>query len=197
VVNITKASATAFLKSIVCPFGVPNQVITDNGTQFTSQYFQEYCEDIGIQLCFASVVHPRSNGQVERANAEILRGLKIRTYCDLEKHGAKWVDQLQSMLWGNWTIPNRATGETPFFLVYGAEACLPPEIIMGSLRVQAFDEDLQEQQRRQDVDFVDERRWRAVVRNARYNQALRRYHQRFMHSRELRVGDLVLRRILN
>jgi hypothetical protein len=68
---------------------------------------------------------------------------------------------------------------------------------MGSLRVQAFDEDLQEQQCHQDVDLVDERRWRAVVRNVRYNQALRRYHQRFVRSRELRVGDLVLRRILN
>jgi transposase InsO family protein len=142
VVNITKASATTFLKSIVCRFGVPNWIITDNGTQFTSQYFQECCGDISIQLYFASVAHPRSNGQVERANAEILRGLKIRTYSDLEKHGAKWVDQLPSVLWGNRTIPSRATGETPFFLVYGAETCLPPEITMGSLWVQAFDEDL-------------------------------------------------------
>jgi transposase InsO family protein len=144
VVNITKASAAAFLKSIVCRFGVPNRTITDNGTQFKSQHFQEYCEDIGIQLCFASVAHPRSNGQVEWANAEILRGLKIRTYNDLEKHGVKWVDQLPSVLWGNRTTPSRATGETPFFLVYGPEACLPPEITMGSLRVQAFDEELQE-----------------------------------------------------
>jgi hypothetical protein len=63
------------------------------------------------------------------------------------------------VLWGNRTTPSRATGETPFFLVYGAEACLPPKITMGSLRVQSFDEDLQEQQRRQDVDLVDERRW--------------------------------------
>jgi hypothetical protein len=92
VVNITKASATTFLKSIVCQFGVPNRIITDNGTQFTSQYFQEYCEDIGIQLSFASVAHPWSNGQVKWANAEILRGLKIRTYSDLEKHGTKWAD---------------------------------------------------------------------------------------------------------
>jgi hypothetical protein len=143
------------------------------------------------------VAHPRSNGQVERANAEILRGLKIRTYYDIEKHSARWIDELPSVLWGNRTTPSRATGETPFFLVYEAEACLPPEITMGSLRVQAFDEDLQEQQHRQDVKLVDERRWRAAVRNARYNQVLRRYHQRFVRSRELRVGDLVLRRILN
>jgi hypothetical protein len=104
------------------------------------------------------VVQPRSNGQVEQANAEILRGLKIRTYYDLEKHGARWIDELPSVLWGNRTTPNRATGETPFFLVYGAEACLPPEITMGSLRVQSIDEDLLEQQRRQVVDLVDERR---------------------------------------
>src|SRR6185503_4992049 len=46
VVNITKKSAVAFLKSIVCRFGVSNRIIAD----------------IGIQLCFVSVAHPRSNG---------------------------------------------------------------------------------------------------------------------------------------
>jgi hypothetical protein len=95
------------------------------------------------------------------------------------------------------TTPSRATGETPFFLVYGAEACLPPEMIMGSPLVHSFDESMQEQLRREDVDFIDERRWQAAIQNAWYNQALRRYHQRFVHSRELRVGDLVLRRVLN
>jgi hypothetical protein len=62
---------------------------------------------------------------VERANAEILRGLKTRTYECMKKHGANWVSELPSALWGNRTTPSRATGETPFFLVYGAEACLP------------------------------------------------------------------------
>jgi hypothetical protein len=88
VVNITQGAAIAFLKSIVYRFGVPSPFITDNGTQFTSRIFQEYCEGIGTQLCFASVAHPRSNGQVERANAEILRGLKTRTFDCLKKHGA-------------------------------------------------------------------------------------------------------------
>jgi transposase InsO family protein len=197
VVNITQGAAVAFLKSIVCRFGVPNHIITDNGTQFTSRIFQEYCEGIGTQLCFASVAHPRSNGQAERANAEILRGLKTRIYDCLKKHGANWVSELSSVLWGNRTTPSRATGETPFLLVYGAEACLPPEIIMGSPRVQAFEESMQGQLRREDMDFVDERRWWAAIQNARYNQALRRYHQRFVHSRELRVEDLFLRRVLN
>jgi hypothetical protein len=196
-VNITQGAAFAFLKLIVYRFGVQSRIITNNGTQFTSRVFQEYCEDIGTQLCFASMAHPRSNGQVERANTKILRGLKIRTYDCLKKHGANWVNELPSVLWGNQTTPSRATGETPFFLVYGAEACLPPEIIMGSPRFQAFDESMQEQLQRENVDFIDERRWQAAIRNARYNQALRRYHQRFVHSRKLGVGDLVLRRVLN
>jgi hypothetical protein len=169
VASIIQSAVVAFLKSIVCRFGVPSHIITDNGTQFTSRIFQEYCEGIGTQLCFASVAHPRSNGQVERANAEILRGLKTRTYDCLKKNGTNWVSELPSMLWGNRTTPSRATGETPFFLVYGAEACLPPEIIMGSPRVQSIDESALEQLRREDVDFIDEHRWRAAVRNALYN----------------------------
>jgi hypothetical protein len=140
VVSITQSAAVAFLKSIVCRFGVPSRIITDNGTQFTSWIFQQYYEGIDTQLCFASVAHPRSNGQVERANAEILRGLKTHTYDCLKKHGTNWASELPSVLWGNRTTPSRATGETPFFLVYGAEACLPLEIIMGSQRAQSFDE---------------------------------------------------------
>jgi hypothetical protein len=95
------------------------------------------------------------------------------------------------------TIASRATGETPSFLVFGTEACLSLEILIGSPRIQYFDESMQEPLRREDVDFIHEHRWQAAIRNARYNQALRRYHQRFVHSRELRVGDLVLRQVLN
>jgi hypothetical protein len=48
------------------------------------------------------------------------------------------------VLWGNRTTPSRAIGENPFFLVYGAKACLPSEIIMGSPRTQSFEESAQE-----------------------------------------------------
>jgi hypothetical protein len=60
-VSITQGAVVAFLKSIVSRFGVPSRIIMDNGTQFKSRLFQEYCEGIGIKLYFASVAHPRSN----------------------------------------------------------------------------------------------------------------------------------------
>jgi hypothetical protein len=81
------------------------------------------------------VAHPESNDQIERANAEILKGLKTRTYDGLKKHGKKWIDELLSALWGNRISPSWATGEMPFFLVYGAKAVLPSEVTMCSLCV--------------------------------------------------------------
>jgi hypothetical protein len=140
VVKINKQSTVKFIKSIVCRFGVSNRIITDNGSQFTSSAFQGYCEDLGIKIYYVSIAHPKSNGQVERGNAEIPKGLKTRTYECLKKHGAKLIDELPCALWANRTSSNRDTGETSFFLVYGAETVIPPEVTMVSPRVQACDE---------------------------------------------------------
>jgi hypothetical protein len=96
---------------------------------------------------------------VERANAEILKGLKTHTYDGLKKHGKRWIGKLSCALWGNRTSHNRATGETPFFIVYMAEVVLPPEVTMGSLRVQAYDEAAQDQLQHEDIDLIDEKRW--------------------------------------
>jgi transposase InsO family protein len=71
VVKINKQSTVKFIKSIIYRFRVLNRIITDNGSHFTSGAFQGYSEDLGMQICYAYVAHLESNGQVERANAEI------------------------------------------------------------------------------------------------------------------------------
>ena len=87
------------------------------------------------------MAHPRSNGQAERANTEVLRGLKTRTFKKkLEACGRGWYDEPQSVLWCICTTATKPTGETPFFLVYEAEAVLPHEVRRRSARVLAFDE---------------------------------------------------------
>jgi transposase InsO family protein len=145
VCTILSRSAVKFIRGLVCRFGVPNRIITDNGSQFTSRLFREYCASVGIKICFASVAHPRSNGQAKRVNAEVLKGLKTRSFnAKLEACGKKWLDNLQSVLWSLCTSANKPTGETPFFLVYGAEAVLPTDVKFGSPRVLAFNELRQE-----------------------------------------------------
>jgi hypothetical protein len=75
---ITQDSTVAinFIKSIVFRFGVPHSIITDNGTNFTSKEFKSYCESMGIKLKSSSVAHPKTNGQVEKANGLICNGIK-------------------------------------------------------------------------------------------------------------------------
>jgi hypothetical protein len=71
-----------FFANIIHCFGVPNSIITDNGTQFTGKKFLDFCEDHHIHVDWAVVAHPMTNGQVERANGMILQGLKPRIYND-------------------------------------------------------------------------------------------------------------------
>ena len=82
---VRKVTAQSAFKGLVCRFGVPNRVIIDNDTQFTSHTFMQYIQDLGSKVCFASVAHPRSNSQAERANAEVLRGLRTKTFDRLHK----------------------------------------------------------------------------------------------------------------
>lgn len=63
-------------KRIVCRFGVPLALVTDNDTQFTSNLTRDFCEDLEIQMRFASVENPQTNGQAESVNKVILNGLK-------------------------------------------------------------------------------------------------------------------------
>jgi transposase InsO family protein len=62
VCTIPASSAVKFIHGLVCRFGVPNCIITDNGSQFNSRLFWEYCASTGIKICFTSVAHPMSNG---------------------------------------------------------------------------------------------------------------------------------------
>ena len=78
------------------------------------------------------MAHPRSNDQAEHAKAEVLKGIKPRSFNKLKKHGKKWIDELPTVLWSIRTTATKPTGETPFSLVYGAEAVLPAELKLGS-----------------------------------------------------------------
>jgi hypothetical protein len=81
-------------------------------------------------------------------------------------------------------------------MVYKAEAVLPSEVTMGSIRAQVYDKAMHDQFRCEDINLVDERRWQSTIKNARHRQALKRYQERFVRSRELQVDVLVLRRVL-
>ena len=61
-----------------------------------------------------------------------MSGIKQRLVRSLKESDTHCVEELDSVLWGLRTTPNRTTGYTPFFMVYGAEAVLPCDIIHDS-----------------------------------------------------------------
>lgn len=121
-------TATKFLRELIYRYGYPHNIITDNDTNFANGEMADFCEENGIRLDLASVAHPESIGQAERANKSILLGIKPRLEVPLERGAGCWAEELPYVLWGIRTTPNRSTGYTPFFLVYGAEAVMPPTL---------------------------------------------------------------------
>ena len=94
----------------------------------------------------------------------------------LQRTPGCWVEELPSVLWSINTTPNRSTGYTPFFMVYGAEAVLPSDIRHDSPRVAAYVEADNEKARQEALDLLDEERDLAIARSAIYQQDPRRYH---------------------
>jgi hypothetical protein len=167
--SITVAKAVEFIREIMYRFDIPSNIITDNGTQFTVREFKDFCANSGIKINYASVSHLKSNGQVEHSNGMILQGLKPIIFDRLKPCAGKWVKELPSVLWALRATLSRATGNTPFSLVYRSEAMLPSEVEHRSFRVQHFNEE-----RSNDFRVVDCEA--AVIQSAKHQKSMRRYH---------------------
>ena len=96
--TIKSEQAVLFFLDIIHRFGVPNSIITDNGTQFTGRKFVRFYDERHIRIDWAAVTRPRTNGQVERANGMLLQGLKPKIFNRLNKFGARWVAKLPVVL---------------------------------------------------------------------------------------------------
>ncbi|RDX96131.1 Retrovirus-related Pol polyprotein, partial [Mucuna pruriens] len=96
-------------------FGIPAEIVFDNGTQFASKGTADFCKGLKIKQVFTSVEHPQSNGQAEAANKVILRGLRKR----LEEGKGRWAEELPQVLWSYHTTSHSTTNETPFRLTFG------------------------------------------------------------------------------
>jgi transposase InsO family protein len=181
-----------FIKETMYRFGVPNNIITDNGTQFTVREFKEFCADSGIKTNYALMSHPQSNNQVERSNDMILQGPKPRIFDRLKSYAGKWVKKLPSVLWALRTTLSHATGHTPFSLVYGSKAMLPTEVEHKSFHVEHFSEEQSDVSQVDDLTRSEELHEVVVIQLAKHQQALKRYHTRNICSHSFQVGDFIL-----
>ena len=139
---------------------------------------------------FASVEHPETNEQVESANRVLLRGLKRR----LEKAKGTWAEEVPRIVWAYHTMPQSTTGETPFSLVYGSDAMIPVEIQESSPHFQSFVAEESNEERRVNLDLVDEVREEARIKAEAVKRRVEHKHSSKLKHRQFQVADLVMRK---
>jgi hypothetical protein len=120
--------------------------------------------------------------------------MKTRMFHDLEARGRNWYKELPSVLWALQTNVNRATRDTPFNLVYGADVVLPPEIYLQLARVTHFDSKCKAEAREVESILLEERCNTALINVQRYHESLKKYYNKGVVQREINIGELVLKK---
>ncbi|XP_038699645.1 uncharacterized protein LOC119996937 [Tripterygium wilfordii] len=179
--KVTSNVIARFLrKDIVCRYGVPERIITDNGTNFNSKIVNDLCEQFKIKHHNSSPYRPKMNGAVEAANKNIKKIIQKMT-----ENYKDWHEKLPFALYGYRTSVRTSTGESPFALVYGTEAVLPIEVEITEW-VRA---------RYEHLNFIEGRRLGALCRGQLYQRRMIRAHHKRVRPRCFRGGDLVLKMI--
>ena len=191
--TITEKNIRSFVwRCIICRFGIPWVLVSDNGKQFDDESFWDFCSQLGNKNHYSSPAHPQANGQVEVTNRSLLKIIKTR----LEEAKSIWPEELPRVLWAYRTIAKTPTGETPFRLTYGNEAVIPAKIGLTSYKVDNHDEGRNDEAIRLQLDLVDEVRAIAEQRLARYQDHMAKHYNSRVRHRDFKVGDLVLRKVM-
>ncbi|OBZ81557.1 Transposon Tf2-9 polyprotein, partial [Choanephora cucurbitarum] len=129
-----EAVADFIYEEIVMRFGVPSEIVTDRGANFTSGLVKTYLRKVGVNHKLTSAYHPRSNGKVERFNGVIKQ--MLRKYTNGALH--RWDDFVNAALWACRIRVHSTTGFSPFYLTYGREPRLPGDVLQPYIDATVF-----------------------------------------------------------
>ena len=85
----------------------------------------------GIKLKYSASYYPQGNGLAESMNKKLIKIIKR----SVSKNHKTWHNALFNALWADRVTPKTYVGNSPFFLVYGREAILPPHVLIPSLQL--------------------------------------------------------------
>ena len=194
--HVTQKVVKRFIeKDLICRYGVPEKIVTDNAQNFNGKMIAELCTKWKIKHSNSSPYRPKMNGAVEAANKNIKKIVQkmVVTYKD-------WHEMLSFALHGYRTTIRTSTGATPYSLVYGMEAVMPLEVDIPSLRV-LIDSELQEADwakvRYEQLNLISERRIAAICHHQLYQNRMAKAYDKKVRPRVFQEGDLVLKKLLS
>ncbi|KAI2660671.1 Transposon Tf2-6 polyprotein [Labeo rohita] len=126
-IPLTKLPTTMETAELLCDwvfrfYGLPEDIVSDRGPQFSSRLWASFCRLLGINVSLTSGYHPQANGQVERLNQELSRFL--RSYC--HDHQEDWSRFLFWAEYAQNSLRKPTTQLTPFQCILGFQPPLFP-----------------------------------------------------------------------
>lgn len=168
-------------EEIIAKHGVPENLVSDNGTQFTSNAFKDFIDKIGIRQAKTADYHPSANGMDERLNGTLVKIL--RNYID--RNQMDWDRRVPWALFLYNSTRNESTKLTPYSIMFGREARLPlakPEALGCSLK------QLSHEELRKGIDEM------ALANTQHAQEQHKRYYDSHRVPQNFRLFDLVMAR---
>ncbi|XP_050730790.1 protein NYNRIN-like [Eriocheir sinensis] len=127
--NITAKTIVTKLTQLFTTFGIPREIQSDRGTNFTSDLFAAVLAELGINQTLSTAYHPQSQGALERCH-QTLKAL-LRKFC--HDQDQEWDEALPFVLFAIRETPNESLGVSPFELLFGHKVRGPLKIIKDQL----------------------------------------------------------------
>jgi hypothetical protein len=130
--KVNRNKVISFLdKNNINRFSVPNSLVFDNASYFSSLKLTKYALEKRIKIKYSSNCYPQGNGVVESSNKNLIR-IFLRTIIENQKN---WHNALSNALWTDTVTPKVTLGNSPYFLVYRHEDILPSNFFLPSLQL--------------------------------------------------------------
>ncbi len=117
-----------FIEKVICRFGEPRRLLTDQGSSLTGEFMQDVCKIMQIKKIQTTSYHPQTDGLVERMNRTLIAQLKRLSI----KDPTNWEEYLQYAVFAINASPQESTKFTPYFLMHGRE----PTFALDNLALQ-------------------------------------------------------------